>query len=258
MSNNIKKFRIISYKAKVKPVLEMKNASKSFNGLTVLKNLNLKIFPGSINGLLGENGSGKTTLFNLILGMLRLDNGEIFAKNHTNISTMPIHDRCKRFKIAYVPQRTSLMLGMTTQDNLIGIAELLIKDKQKINEICDHLLTEFSLTDVANVRADDLSGGQKKKLSIARSLIGDPDIILFDEIFAALSPKVIESLKKLIVNIQAYRKSLTILLSDHIWQHVTELSDLVHILAHGEIIRSLKPADIVKDSLAKSEYFGNI
>ena len=67
--------------------------------------------------------------------MLRLDNGEIFAKNHTNISTMPIHDRCKRFKIAYVPQRTSLMLGMTTQDNLIGIAELLIKDKQKINEI---------------------------------------------------------------------------------------------------------------------------
>ena len=85
MSSIIKKFRIISYKAKTKPVLEIKNVSKSFDGLPVLKNLNLKILPGSINGLLGENGSGKTTLFNLILGTLRVDKGEIFAKNHTII-----------------------------------------------------------------------------------------------------------------------------------------------------------------------------
>ena len=258
MSSNIKKFRIISYKAKAKPVLEIKNVSKSFDGLPVLKNLNLKILPGSINGLLGENGSGKTTLFNLILGTLRVDKGEIFAKNHTIISTMAIHDRCKRFKIAYVPQRISLMLGMTAADNLIGIAELLLKDRRKINEICDRLLTEFSLLDVANIRANDLSGGQKKKLSIARALIGDPDIILFDEIFAALSPKIIETIKKLIANLQTSRRSLTILLSDHIWQHVTELSDIVHILSGGEIIRSLKPADVVKDERARAEYFGNI
>ena len=98
----------------------------------------------------------------------------------------------------------------------------------------------------------------KKKLSIARALIGEPDIILFDEIFAALSPKTIEMLKKLIVNLQTSRGSLTILLSDHIWQHVTELSDSCHILSGGEIIRSLKPADVVKDERARAEYFGNI
>ena len=98
--NKIKKFRIIKYKAKAKPALKIKNVSKSFDGVPVLQNLNLDIYPGSINGLLGENGSGKTTLFNVILGALKADEGEIFAKGSTLISAMPIHERCKKFRIS--------------------------------------------------------------------------------------------------------------------------------------------------------------
>ena len=96
MNARIKKFRIIKYKPAIKPALKIKNVSKSFNGVPVLQNLNLNILPGSINGLLGENGSGKTTLFNLILGNLKADEGEIYAKGSTLISSMPIHERCKK------------------------------------------------------------------------------------------------------------------------------------------------------------------
>jgi len=256
--SNIKKFRIIKYKAKAKPALKIKNISKSFDGFPVLQNLNLDIFPGSINGLLGENGSGKTTLFNVILGALKADTGEIYAKGSTMISSMPIHERCKKFRISYVPQKTSLFLGLSCIDNIKGVAQLMMKDNRKIDEICDRLLTEFSLLDVAKTRASDLSGGQRKKLSICRALINDPEIILLDEIFAALSPKIIDTIKSLIVNLQTSRKSLSILISDHIYQHILDLSDIVHILSEGEIIKSQKPADIVKDVSARKAYFGEI
>ena len=258
MNARIKKFRIIKYKPAIKPALKIKNVSKSFNGVPVLQNLNLNILPGSINGLLGENGSGKTTLFNLILGNLKADKGEIYAKGSTLISSMPIHERCKKFRISYVPQKISLFLGLSCQDNIKGVAELMMKDSRKVDEICDRLLTEFSLLDVAKTKANDLSGGEKKKLSIARSLINDPEIILLDEIFAALSPKIIDTIKNLIVNLQTSRKNISILISDHIYQHILDLSDTIHILSDGEIIKSQKPADIVKDVSARKAYFGDI
>ena len=254
----IKKFRIIKYKAKAKPTLKIKNISKSFSGVPVLQNLNLDIFPGSINGLLGENGSGKTTLFNVILGALKADKGEIYAKGSTLINSMPIHERCRKFRISYVPQKTSLFLGLSCADNIKGVAQLMMKDNRKIDEICDRLLTEFSLVDVANTKAGALSGGERKKLSICRALINDPEIILLDEIFAALSPKIIDTIKNIIVNLQTSRKLLSILISDHIYQHILDLSDIVHILSDGEIIKSQKPADIVKDVSARKAYFGEI
>ena len=230
MNARIKKFRIIKYKPAIKPALKIKNVSKSFNGVPVLQNLNLNILPA--------------------------DEGEIYAKGSTLISSMPIHERCKKFRISYVPQKTSLFLGLSCQDNIKGVAQLMMKDSRKIDEICDRLLTEFSLLDVAKTKANDLSGGQKKKLSIARSLISDQEIILLDEIFAALSPKIIDTIKNLIVNLQTSRKNISILISDHIYQHILDLSDTVHILSDGAILKSLKPADIIKDESARKAYFG--
>ena len=256
-STKIKKFRIIKYKNTVKPALKIKNVSKSFDGIPVLNNLNLSIFPGSINGLLGENGSGKTTLFNLILGILKADSGEIYAKGSALISSMAIHERCKKFRISYVPQKESLFSGLSCEDNIKGLCQLQNMDSRKIEEICDQLLTEFSLMDVKKTKAKNLSGGEKKKLSIARALINDPAIILLDEIFAALSPKIIETIKNLLSNLQTSRKNIAILISDHIYQHILDLSDTVHILSDGEIIKSQKPADIIKDASARKAYFGD-
>ena len=256
-TTKIKKFRIIKYKHTVKPALKIKNISKSFNDVPVLQNLNLNILPGSINGLLGENGSGKTTLFNLILGTLKADKGEIYAKGSTLISSMPIHERCTKFRISYVPQKESLFQGLSCEDNIKGLCELQKMDRRKIEEKCDQLLTEFSLLDVKKTKARNLSGGQKKKLSIARALINDPHVMLLDEIFAALSPKIIDTIKNLLANLQTTRKNISILISDHIYNHILDLSDTVHILSDGEIIRSQKPADIIKDESARKAYFGD-
>ena len=253
-----KKFRIIKYKNITKPALRLKNISKSFDGVPVLQNLHLSLQPGSINGLLGENGSGKTTMFNLIIGTLKADQGEIFAKGGTLISDLPIHDRCRKFRISYVPQKLSLLSGLNCEENIRALCQITMKDNRKIDEICDRLLREFSLLDCAKIRAGNLSGGQAKRLSVARALINDPQIILLDEIFSALSPKVIDSIKNLIVNLQTSRSSLTILISDHIYQHILDLSDTIHILSDGEIIKSQKPADIIRDPHAIKAYFGDI
>jgi lipopolysaccharide export system ATP-binding protein len=252
-----KKFRIIKYKPNIKPALKLKNISKAFEGRPILQDLHLSLQPGSINGLLGENGSGKTTLFSLIVGTLKADSGEIFAKGGALISNLPIHERCRKFRISYVPQKLSLLSGLSCQDNIRGLCQITMNDNRKIDEICDRLLTEFSLLDVAKVRASELSGGQAKRLSIARALINDPDIILFDEIFAALSPKIVETLKKLIMNLQTSRKSLTILISDHIYNHILDLADSVHILSEGHIIKSDLPANIIKDPSSIKAYFGS-
>jgi len=253
-----KKFRIIKYKNITKPALRLKNISKSFDGVPVLQNLHLSLQPGSINGLLGENGSGKTTMFNLIIGTLKADQGEIFAKGGTLISNLPIHDRCRKFRISYVPQKLSLLAGLSCVDNIKALCQVNMTDSRKIDEVCDRLLTEFSLLEVAKVRASNLSGGQAKKLSIARALINNPDIILLDEIFSALSPRIIETIKQLIINLQTSRRSLTILISDHIYNHILDLSDTVHILSEAHIIKSLSPSDIVRDVSARKAYFGEL
>jgi len=251
-----KKFRIIKYKPNIKPALKLKNISKAFEGRPILQDLHLSLQPGSINGLLGENGSGKTTLFSLIVGILKADSGEIFAKGGALISDLPIHERCRKFRISYVPQKLSLLSGLSCQDNIRGLCQITMNDNRKIDEICDRLLTEFSLLDVAKVKAGELSGGQAKRLSIARALINDPDIILLDEIFSALSPKIVEAIKKLIMNLQTSRKSLTILISDHIYNHILDLADLVHILSDGYIVKSDKPTNIIKDKISIKAYFG--
>ena len=158
-TSKIKKFRIIKYKNTVKPSLKIKNVSKSFNGVPVLSGLNLSIFPGSINGLLGENGSGKTTLFNLILGILEVDNGEVFAKGSNLINSMPIHERCKKFRISYVPQKESLFQGLSCEDNIKGLCEINMTDSRKIDETCDRLLTEFHTHIAEFIDLIDRQGG---------------------------------------------------------------------------------------------------
>tara|TARA_B100000029_G_scaffold514311_1_gene616646 strand:- start:903 stop:1664 length:762 start_codon:yes stop_codon:yes gene_type:complete len=248
-----KKFRIISFKNS-KPVLSAKNISKTIDDRPILQNLNFSINPSEIVGLLGPNGAGKSVTFKIILGIMRADKGDVSISG-TRINNLPVHQRASQFKIGYIPQNESIFSGLTCEENLKAIAEIVIKDSDQRKKIVENLLTEFSLIDVRNVLAKNLSGGQKKKLIIARALINKPKILLMDEVFSAIDPITIEVIKDIIVNLQ--RRGISILITDHAFDNVLQISDKVFIISDGQIVSSGKPQEIVKDQRARKIYFGD-
>jgi lipopolysaccharide export system ATP-binding protein len=177
-----KKFRIIKFK-KSKPILQVKNVSKSFDGRPILKKINLDVHAGEICGLIGPNGSGKSTLYGAIIGQYKVDNGAIIL-NQKDITSIPIHERAK-LGIAYLSQYRSVF-NMTTFDNLLAICQISIKGTDKQRLMVEKLLTEFNLQHLRNIDANSLSGGEVRRLQIARTLINNPKVILLDEPMAAL------------------------------------------------------------------------
>ena len=252
MSKN-KKFRIISFKNS-KPILRAKNISKVIDNRHILQNLNLSINPSEIVGLLGPNGAGKSVTFKVLLGIMKADKGEISVSG-SPINNLPVHERSSKFKIGYIPQNESIFTGLSCEANLKAIAEIVIKNQDERQNLVENLLTEFSLNDVRKVLAKNLSGGQKKKLVIARALINKPRILLMDEVFSAIDPITIEVIKDIIINLQ--KRGISILITDHAFDNVLQISDKVFIISDGQIVSSGKPQEIVKDQQARKIYFGD-
>ena len=252
MSKN-KKFRIISFKNS-KPILKAKNITKTIDKRLILQNLSLNINPSEIVGLLGPNGAGKSVTFKIILGIMRQDKGEVLVSG-TPISELPVHTRASKFNLGYIPQNESVFSGLTAAENLRAIAEIVIKNQEQRQTVIENLLSEFTLNDVRNVLAKNLSGGQRKKLVIARALINKPKLLICDEIYSAIDPKTIESIKEIIIKLQ--RKGISILISDHAFENVLQVADKVYIISEGQIVSSGKPQDIVKDHQARKTYFGD-
>ena len=257
--SKIKKFKITKYKKKIKPILQMKNISKRYGQQNVLQDLNMNIMPSSITGLLGPNGSGKTTIFNILLGIIKMDAGELFINNdgkkNIDIGSLPIHQRCFENKIKFIPQHDSLFRNMSVIDNLKAIAEIVLKDKRKIEETVENLLSEFALTEQRNTLAHSLSGGQKKKVAICRALIGECRIMVLDEPLSNIDPITIEMIKDVIVKLQLTR-SITIIISDHAFENVLQIADEIKILSDGYICSEGPPSSVVKDARAREKYFG--
>ena len=180
----IKKFRIKSYETD-KPIVELKNISVFYNKRQILNNLNLKINKHEILGMLGPNGVGKSTIFNLITGLKDLNYGEIII-NGINCTNLPINERFTKFKLGLVPQYGGLIHDLTLLDNLKLVSEIHIKERELRIQKINKLITQFEFEALLKIKAKHLSGGQKKKLVIAMSLINDPKILLLDEPFAAL------------------------------------------------------------------------
>ena len=191
----IKKFRIKSFK-NIEPLLEVKNISISFEKRKILDNISFKINPGEILGLLGPNGAGKSTIFNLITWLLKPDFGKIFFGKQ-DATDFPIYSWTRKFNIGYVPQYGGFFGDLTTYQNLKAVAEILIKDTRDQNTRIEYLISKFELDYLRNIKASVLSGGQKKKLVIALSLLGDPKILLLDECFAALDVLTIQMLQNI-------------------------------------------------------------
>ena len=249
----IKKFRIKSFKKK-KPLLNFKNISLSFGNRKILDNVSFKINQGEILGMLGPNGVGKSTIFNLITGLIKPDYGSIVFDS-VDATNFPIYLRSTKFKIGYVPQHGGFFHDLTLLENLKAIGEILIKDtKERISKI-DKLISKFELESVRDIKANLLSGGQKKKLVIALALLGDPKILLLDECFAALDVLTIKMLQQIIVNLQT-ENNIGICICDHQARDLLSCVDFAIILSNCKIIAQGSPSELINDDNAKSAYFG--
>jgi lipopolysaccharide export system ATP-binding protein len=249
----IKKFRIKSFK-NINTIIEFKNISLSYGNRLILDNINFKINEGQIFGMLGPNGVGKSTIFNLITGLIKPKHGKIFI-NGEDATNFPIYLRTKKFKVGYVPQYGGYFADLTLHDNLKAISEIVIENKNLRNERINYLLSKFELENVKNIKAKFLSGGQKKKLVIALSLLSDPKVLLLDECFAALDILTIKMLQEIIVNLQQENK-ITICICDHQARDLLACVDIAMIISNCKIIAQDTPSNLVRNISAKNAYFG--
>lgn len=250
----VKRFRIKSFK-KQKPVVSLNNVSLSFGDRNILKNISFNIEPG-IYGLLGPNGSGKSTLFNLITGNLKPDSGSIYF-GETIATDIPIYLRTRMFNIGFVPQIGGIFHSLTLLDNLKCIGEILIKDKREMDSKINYLINKFDLDDIKNIKATNLSGGEKRKTAIAAALLGDPNIILLDEPFAALDILTIQMLQKIIVDLQVEHHSMCVLLADHQPRELLAVCDKALILSNSHIVAKGSPNELLNNVHARKHYFGD-
>ena len=250
----IKKFRIKSFK-NINTIIEFKNISLAYGNRLILDKINFSINEGQIFGMLGPNGVGKSTIFNLITGLIMPKNGKVLI-NGQDVTKFPIYLRTKKFKVGYVPQYGGFFNDMTLLDNLKAISEIVIEDKNARQNKIDYLITKFELENIKDVKAKFLSGGQKKKLVIALSLLSDPKVLLLDECFAALDVLTIKMLQEIIVNLQQENK-ITICICDHQARDLLACVDKAMILSNCKIVAQDTPSNLVRDINAQNAYFGD-
>ena len=248
-----KESNIFNLKKGTSKLLEVRKVSKSLGEKPILKNISLTLQPGKIVGLLGPNGSGKTTLFNLIIGKIFPDQGSILFNNEP-IKNLPIHLRSLK-GISLLEQHKGLFGNMTAEDNLYAILELHIKDKEKIYERIDALLAYFDLAYLKNTKANLLSGGEYKKISILQRIC-NPNIstLLLDEPCAALDPLSINSLKEFILELK--KIGLSILITDHNYWAIENILDKAYLIKDGQILVEGTTDKISNDKNAIKYYLG--
>lgn len=246
-----KNFRILKFK-KDKPVFEVKDVSKSYDGRPILKKLSIKVHPGECVGILGPNGCGKTTLFSMCIGEQSLDGGKIYL-NGNSIEGIPIHLRSKE-GLGYLPQQRSVF-SMSVYDNIMGIAQISLNDSDKQKKITEKLLDEFNLQHLRSLNASVLSGGEIRRLMMARVMINNPKIVLLDEPLAALDPLVIQDIQKYILKIQS--SGTAILVTDHNVKNLFDITDRSYVLGEQTVIAEGTSRDLLKSEKAIKHYFGS-
>ena len=249
----VKKFRITSFK-KIKSIIEFENVSLSYGNRLILDDINFKINEGQIFGMLGPNGVGKSTIFNLITGLIAPKSGKIKIDGE-DVTNYPVYLRTKKFKVGYVPQYGGYFNDLTLIDNMKAISEIVINDKNISENRINYLITRFELDSVKSIKAKFLSGGQKKKLVIALSLLSEPKVLLLDECFAALDVLTIKMLQEIIVNLQN-ENQITICICDHQARDLLACVDKAMILSNCKIVAQDTPSNLVQNIQAKNAYFG--
>jgi lipopolysaccharide export system ATP-binding protein len=233
-------------------ILETKSLSKTYSKRHVVKDLNLYVTTGEITGLLGPNGAGKTTTFYMMVGLVKPDAGKIFIDTD-DITLLPMYQRA-RMGISYLPQEPSIFRKLSVEDNIRAVLEIKGLRNDEITVEVDRLLKEFNLSELAQKDAYKLSGGERRKVEIARAIAIGPMFLLFDEPFAGIDPLAIIELKKMLRYLKD--KGLGILITDHNVRDTLSITDRAYIISNGAILKEGSPEKIVEDQRVKKAFLG--
>ncbi len=228
------------------------NLSKSYKNRKVVDNVSIEVAKGQIVGLLGPNGAGKTTTFYMITGIVRPDSGKVLC-NEQDITDSPIYKRAN-MGIGYLAQEPSVFRNLTVEENIMAILEMKNYDKKTQEEKMEKLLEEFKLLKVRKSLGFSLSGGERRRVEIARTIANNPDFILLDEPFAGVDPIAVEDIQQIILYLK--KKGLGILITDHSVRETLSITDKAYIMAEGKVLIHGTPKEIEENELARKIYLG--
>lgn len=226
---------------------------KIYRGRRVVNSVDLNVESGKVFGLLGPNGAGKTTIFYMAVGMVKPDEGKIFIDDE-DITTCPMYIRARK-GIGYLPQEPSIFRKLTVRENVMAILEMQPISSKEQNERADRLLEELGIKHLSNQRALLLSGGEKRRLEISRTLATEPTFILLDEPFAGIDPLAVLDIKNIIVHLK--NRGIGVLVSDHNVRETLNVCDMAYIISEGKIIEAGNPEKIASSEIARRIYLGD-
>ena len=235
-------------------VLSAHNLAKSYSKRSVVKDVSLSVKQGEIVGLLGPNGAGKTTCFYIIIGLISADDGVILI-NDKDVTALPMHGRAKQ-GLGYLPQEPSIFRALSVQDNILAILETRKElDRRDRQEALEKLLDEFQISHLAKNKGMSLSGGERRRVEIARTLAANPQFILLDEPFAGVDPISVNDIKNIIRQLR--EKGIGILITDHNVRETLDICERAYIVGEGRVIAEGIPSYILKNDQVKKTYLGD-
>ncbi len=234
------------------PGLVVHNLRKNYKNRPVLRDVSLQVRRGEAVALLGPNGAGKTTSFYIIMGLIAHDYGQVVLDGH-DISQLPMYRRA-RLGLGYLPQEASIFRGLSVEQNIMAVLEKVERDRTKRRAELDDLLAEFSISHLRQAPAVTLSGGERRRLEIARALASRPSFVLLDEPLAGIDPIAVSDIRDLVSHLKD--RGIGVLITDHNVRETLDIVDRAYILHDGAVLMDGKPADIVKNEDVRRVYLG--
>lgn len=226
--------------------------TKSYSGRTVVSGVEFEVHPGEIVGLLGPNGAGKTTIFYMIVGLIAPDAGKIFL-NGREITGQPMHMRAKR-GISYLPQEASVFRRLSVRQNIMAVLELVLRAPDQRERRLNEILEDLDIQHIQSLKGYALSGGERRRVEIARALATDPTFMLLDEPFAGIDPIVVHDIQEIVTGLKA--RGIGVIITDHNVREALQISDRAYIINEGRILESGTPEEIAVSDKARNVYLG--
>ncbi len=232
--------------------LQVRNLRKSYKKRPVIRDVSMDLRRGEVVALLGPNGSGKTTCFYSIAGLVTPEGGQVLIDGK-DVTALPMYRRA-RLGIGYLPQEVSIFRGLSVEDNILAVLEISVRDRHKRRERLEELLSEFSITHLRRTPALALSGGERRRVEIARCLAADPKYLLLDEPFAGVDPIAVAEIRHLVHDLKA--RGIGVLITDHNVRETLEIVDRAYILHDGKVLMSGTTDEVVRDETVRRVYLG--